>query len=99
MRFLYRASFCNFTNVNLKRLMFYKKIHQYFERNKTDVIERKLLNEYGLSVGMSKKLTKDEIIGCIYAPFLYEAAYEDSHLKLTTMENLDLMSFFLILIT
>lgn len=76
---MYQAAFVNFTNCNMNRFLFYSKIHDYFSGDLSKEISLDLLMDFGEKSNLSKKQTKDEIIGCLYAPFL--VAFEHNSMK------------------
>jgi len=75
---MYELSLNNFTNINEKRFLFYKHIYDYFKNNK-DQIQTNILYEYGYKSNMSKRETYNEIIGCIYAPFLIAKTFNPNY--------------------
>lgn len=89
----YRAGFCNFTNVNLYRFRLYKEIYKHFAVGNS-VISRAEIYEYGRQIGVSKCFVTDEIIGCLYAPFLIEKKFNSELLEFTYNGRLRFDEFF-----
>lgn len=73
---MYKIAFCSLNNTSFNRLIFYKKIYDYFVSNSTDIITREKLINLGLDSELSMKRTLDEIIGLLYAPFLIADSYD-----------------------
>lgn len=80
---IFELSFINFINTNRKRFLFYKSIHDYFIETKESQIERERLVNFGNDSGMSYRATLDEIIGCLYAPFLMQKNHDSGIYEIT----------------
>lgn len=91
---LHTLAFVNFTNCNKKRFLFYKLIYEYFYKDINKIITRDTLIEYGKLSGLSVKQTEDEIIGCLYAPFLLTYSYDSKVYKMSYNGLLRFSEFF-----
>lgn len=91
---MYKIAFCSLNNTNLKRLVFYKKIHDYFADNSSDSISKEELIDHGLNSDLSVKRTLDEIIGMLYAPFLIADSYETKNYRLSYNGRLRFEEYF-----
>lgn len=79
---MYKISFVLFMNIHGKRYSFYKLIYDYFAAGQ-DRIDHHTLLELGKMAGLSQRQTADEIIGCLYAPFLMKFSYAETEYHIT----------------
>lgn len=84
---MYKISFILFMNIHGKRCSFYQLIHDYFKDGQESIDHQTLL-ELGEMAGLTRKMTEDEIIGCLYAPFLIKFSYDGTQYLLTNNARL-----------
>ncbi|WDV44966.1 hypothetical protein PV797_15770 [Clostridiaceae bacterium M8S5] len=80
---MYELGLNNYMKPNEYRFKFYKKIHNHFLKYKNKSITRQQLYKYGREINMTRKWVENEIIGCLYAPFLIELEYNRDVFELT----------------
>ena len=79
---MYKISFILFLNIHVKRHIFYSLIYDYFSCSK-GYIDHQTLLEFGNKAGLTRKQTENEIIGCLYAPYLIKMAFRGTHYFIT----------------
>ena len=90
---VFQAGYCNFLNANLHRYMLYKLIYEQYLTGKPHIYREQIF-ECGKKLGLSRNFVSDEIIGCLYAPFLTEKSYDSQMLSYTYNFEIRFKEFF-----
>lgn len=83
-----RISYVIFNNIYTNRIRFYRNIYNHIQENGRDFLSENELLQLGNRAGLSTKHTKEELIGCLYAPFLVKYDYSSQKYFVTNNARL-----------